>query len=168
MLGFVTIREGIGTADRLLSDTATTLQQQGLRLAGAVQDNLDHGPDQACDMDLRILGDSAVIRISQNLGNLAEGCRLDTGALAQAVALAEAVLAKGADLVIINKFGKQESYGRGFREFIAAALTAQIPVLLSVPSEQLDAFLEFAGALAEPVPAEGALDWCRAQTLKAA
>lgn len=168
MLGFVTIEEGIGTADRLLAETAATLQGQGLRLAGAVQDNLDRGPEQACDMDLRILGDGAVIRISQDLGNCAQGCRLDTGALAQAVARAEAVLASGADLVIVNKFGKQESFGRGFREFIAAALAAEIPVLLSVPTEQLAAFLDFAGALAEPVTAEAALDWCRTRTLKAA
>lgn len=168
MLGFVTIQEGIGSADRLLAETAGLLQRQGLRLAGAVQDNLDRGPDQVCDMELRILGDGAVIRISQDLGSCAQGCRLDTGALAQAVALAEAALARGADLVIVNKFGKQESFGRGFREFIAAALAAEIPVLLSVPTEQLEAFLDFAGELAEPVTAETALDWCRARTLKAA
>lgn len=168
MLGFVTLRDGIGQADRLLADTARALQDQGLRLAGAVQDNLDHGPDQACDMDLRILGDGTVIRISQNLGNCAEGCRLDTGALAQAVALAQTVLARGADLVIVNKFGKQESFGRGFREFIALALEAQIPVLLSVPAEQMQAFHDFAGDLAQPVAPDAALEWCRARTQTAA
>lgn len=115
-------------------------------------------------MDLRILGDGAVIRISQNLGISAESCRLDSGALAQAVARAEAVLARGADLVIINKFGKQECFGRGFRDFIATALARGVPVLLSVPQEQLAGFHAFAQDLAEPVTARSVLDWCRTRT----
>lgn len=162
MLGFVTITAN-GAANHLLAQTAATLEAQGLRLAGAVQQNLDRGADQPCDMDLRILGDGAVIRISQNLGVDAESCRLDSGALAQAVARAEAVLAQGADLVIVNKFGKQECFGRGFRDFIAAALAQGIPVLVSVPPEQLAGFHDFAEDLAEPVAETAVLDWCRAR-----
>ena len=169
MLGFITVNDMAGAANRLLADTATRLQAQGWRLAGAVQDNLDRGPDRDCDMDLRILGDEGpAIRISQSLGIHATACRLDTGALAQAVGRAEAVLAKGADLVIVNKFGKQESYGRGFRDFIAEALARDIPVLLSVPVDQLPGFHEFAGDLAEALRPETVLDWCRAKTRRAA
>ncbi len=167
MLGFVTIADGIGSADRLLAQTAAALQADGLRLAGAVQENLDHGPDRDCDMELRILGDGAVIRISQSLGSCSQGCRLDSGALAQAVGRAEAVLAQGADLVIVNKFGKQECYGRGFRDFIATALAQGVPVLLAVPGEQLAGFHEFAGDLAEAVDAAAALDWCRSRMVRA-
>jgi len=169
MLGFVTITDEAGAADRLLAETAAALEAQGLRLAGAVQQNLDHGPERDCDMDLRILGDEGpVIRISQSLGPCAEGCRLDTGALARAVGRAEAVLARGADVVIVNKFGKQEGYGRGFREFIASALAAGIPVLLAVPSDQLPAFRDFAGDLAEPVMPGEAIGWCRVRAGQAA
>ena len=169
MLGFITVNDTAGAADRLLADTAHALQAQGWRLAGAVQDNLDRGPDHACDMDLRILGDDGpAIRISQNLGSCASGCRLDTGALALAVGRAEVALAQGADLVIVNKFGKQECYGRGFRDFIAEALAQGIPVLLSVPAEQMDGFHEFAGDLAEPVTRDGLVDWCHAQREAAA
>lgn len=167
MLGFVTFTDGIGAANRMLTETAVALERQGLRLAGAVQQNLDRGTGQDCDMDLRILGDGAVIRISQNLGAGSEACRLDTGALAQAVARAEAVLARGADLVIVNKFGKQECFGRGFRDFIAQALARGVPVLLSVPAEQLPGFRDFAGDLAEPVAPGAALDWCRARIVAA-
>lgn len=169
MLGFITVNDTAGAADRTLADAARALQAQGWRLAGAVQDNLDRGPDQACDMDLRILGDDGpAIRISQALGSCATGCRLDTGALALAVGRAETVLAGGADLVIVNKFGRQECYGRGFRDFIAEALAQDIPVLLSVPPEQLDGFREFAGDLAEPVARGAVLDWCRARRRAAA
>ena len=58
MLGFITVNDMAGAANRLLADTATRLQAQGWRLAGAVQDNLDRGPDRDCDMDLRILGEA--------------------------------------------------------------------------------------------------------------
>jgi NAD(P)-dependent dehydrogenase (short-subunit alcohol dehydrogenase family) len=169
MLGVVTVNDIAGAADRLLAGTADTLAAQGLKLAGAVQDNLDRGPGHDCDMDLRILGDSGpAIRISQSLGPHATACRLDSGALQQAVARAEAVLERGADLVIVNKFGKQESYGRGFRDFIAEALARDIPVLLSVPVDQLPGFHEFAGDLAEALRPETVLDWCRAKTRRAA
>jgi len=169
MLGFVTITEEAGAADRLLAETAAALEAQGLRLAGAVQHNLDRGAGRDCDMDLRILGDDGpAIRISQSLGTCSEGCRLDTGALARAVGRAEVALARGADLVIVNKFGKQEGYGRGFREFIASALAAGIPVLLAVPSDQLQAFRDFAGDLAEPVMPAEAIGWCRVRAGQAA
>ncbi|KGJ05643.1 Protein of unknown function [Paracoccus halophilus] len=169
MLGFITVTDTVGAADRLLTETADRLAAQGLRLAGAVQCNLDRGPDRDCDMDLRILGDAGpAIRISQSLGRGAQGCRLDSGALQQAVARAEAVLRGGADLVIVNKFGKQECFGRGFRDFIAEALARGIPVLLSVATGQLPGFRAFAGELAEPVSPATLLDWCRARAARAA
>lgn len=168
MLGFITIKDSAGAADRFLTDLAQALQAQGLRLAGAIQDNLDRGAGRDCDMELRILGDGATFRISQDLGSCAQGCRLDTGALALAVGRAEAVLHQGADLVIVNKFGKQESFGRGFRELIATALAQDIPVLTSVAPEQMAAFHAFAGPLAQAVSPDTALDWCRARTAQAA
>lgn len=161
MLGYVTLDEGAGAADRLLSGTAAALETDGLRLAGAVQHNLDRGAGRECDMQLRILGTDSVITITQDLGSCAQGCRLDSGALAQAVAQAETVLARGADLVIVNKFGKQECFGNGFRAFIAEAMARNIPVLLSVAEEQLPGFRDFAGDLAQPVQPGAALDWCR-------
>ncbi|MCV2448713.1 DUF2478 domain-containing protein [Paracoccus sp. DMF] len=167
MLGFVTMTTGAGAADRLLAATAETLQARGLRLAGAVQHNIERA-DRDCDMQLRILGTDAVIGITQDLGTCSEGCRLDGGALAQAVALAESVLAQGADLVIVNKFGKQECFGNGFRAFIAEALAQGIPVLLSVAPEQLAGFHDFAGELAEPVAPEAAMRWCETRTRAAA
>ena len=80
------------------------------------------------------------------------------------VATAEAwvpeLKARGADLVILNKFGKQESRGGGFREVIARALDDEIPVLLYVPPEMLADFHAFAGDLAQPVSAASMQDWC--------
>lgn len=162
MLGFVTIdNDAPGAADRILAEAAQLLANRGVRLAGAVQFNIDHGPDRDCDMDLRILGDDGPeIRISQSLGSCSQGCRLDTDALMQAAGRIVAVLDRGADLVILNKFGKQECRGGGFREVIARALHDDIPVLLYVPPQMLADFHAFAGDLAQSVSAASMQDWC--------
>ena len=86
------------------------------------------------------------------------------GTAGMPAALIDALIAQGArDLVIVNKFGKQECFGRGFRDVIAQALAQGVPVLLSVPAEQLPGFHAFAGEMAQPVAPGAALDWCRAR-----
>jgi len=151
--------EGVGGTDLLLHDLATRAAARGLRFCGTVQINSDCGPDRPCDMDVRILPDGPVIRISQSLGPGARGCRLDPDALEQAVAHTSARLAAGCDLLIVNKFGKQEADGRGFRVVIADALGADIPVLVGVNRLNLARFEAFTEGLAEPIaPDAGALD----------
>ncbi|WP_299362391.1 DUF2478 domain-containing protein [uncultured Paracoccus sp.] len=170
MLAYVTLPDTPGAADRLLADIAETLAADGLRLAGAVQTNLDRGADCSCDMDLTVLGDDGPpIRISQSLGNGSSGCRVDGGALAVAAGRAAVVLDRGADLVIVNKFGKIEAEGGGFRDLIAGALADGIPVLVAVAARFAGPFANFAGDLARPVAPDAALDWCRqAAALRAA
>lgn len=161
MLAYMTLSDTPGAADRTLRQIAATLAAENLRLAGAVQTNHDRGADCSCDMDLTVLGDDGPpVRISQSLGRGSSGCRLDGGALAVAAGRAARVLDRGADLVIVNKFGKQEALGGGFRDLIAQALAADTPVLVAVAPEMLTAFIQFAGDLAHPITAEAALDWC--------
>ncbi|MDT8855581.1 DUF2478 domain-containing protein [Paracoccaceae bacterium Fryx2] len=152
-----------GATDRLLSEVAALLKAEGVVLAGAVQVNSGCADEPRCDMDLVVLPDGPVIRISQYLGADSQGCRLDAGALEQAVGLAMARLT-GAGLLVVNKFGKHESEGRGFRDLIAGALGQGIPVLVGVNPRSLAAFRAFAGDLAEPLLAEpeALCLWCRA------
>lgn len=149
-----------GAADRLLADLARDLQARGLAVAGAVQVNHDLGPDLACDMDMIVLGDpGAPIRISQSLGPGAEGCRLDTAALEDAVARTAPHLA-GAGIVVIPKFGRQEAMGRGFRDLIGQAVAAGQPVVTYVPRQQQAAFLQFADGLDERLDPHDLARWC--------
>ena len=162
MLAHVTLSDAPGAADLLLGDIAATLAAEGLRLAGAVQTNHERGADCSCDMDLTVLGcDGAPVRISQSLGSGSQGCRIDSGALAVAAGRAAKVLDRGADLVIVNKFGRVEAEGGGFRDLIAQALDSGIPVLVAVPPKFQGAFTEFAGDLSQAVEPGAALDWCR-------
>lgn len=166
MLAYVIHDEDDGNGR--MAALARTLAAQGLRLAGAVQTNLNRGADCACDMELTVLGtDAAPIRISQSLGAGSQGCRLDADALERAAALAASRL-EGADLALVNKFGKQEAAGRGFRDFVAAALAEEIPVLIAVAPELVPAFIEFAGDYATPLTWPEAEVWCRARQPAAA
>lgn len=168
MLGYITA-EGRGAGDLLIAEVADRLRAQGVSLAGAVQVNLENDPARKCDMDLHILSGTDVIRISQNLGALSSGCRLDPAGLEQAVGLVMAALDLSPALLIVNKYGKQEIDGRGFRPVIGEALTRGIPVLLSVSAGNAPAFLDFAGELAERLPAEAdsVLAWVAAQMAEA-
>lgn len=164
MLGYISA-EGRGTGDRLLAEVAQHLRAQNLPLAGAIQINRETDPARKCDMDLHILSGQDVIRISQNLGVLSRGCRLDPAGLEQAVGLVAKALDHAPALLIANKYGKQEIDGRGFRPVIAEALSRGIPVILSVNPNNVAAFVQFAGELAEPVgdTLDGALDWIARQ-----
>ena len=51
----------------------------------------------------------------------------------------------GADLVVVNKFGKQEALGEGLRDEIAKAAMAGLPVLLAVRLDFLPAWRAFVG-----------------------
>lgn len=151
--------EGRGDTDLLLNGLAMRAQARALRLCGTVQINSNCDADRPCDMDVQVLPDGPVIRISQTLGSGARGCRLDPAALEQAVAESEARLHAGCDLVIVNKFGKHETEGRGFRGLIAEALSLDVPVLVGVNSLNAARFQTFCDGMAEPVvPDVAALD----------
>ncbi len=161
MLGYITTSEQTNSADIVLQDLAAALQAKGVRLAGAVQINTDLGPGCVCDMDLQILGDDGPeVRITQALGSGSKGCRLDTGALELAVARVETVLAQQPDMVILNKFARQEVIGKGFHGLIGTALAQGLPVLICVPDRFLDQFLDYAGEMAVKVTDHNLAEWC--------
>lgn len=159
-LGYVSLA-GRGATDAFLATVAATLEERGWRLAGTVQSNVERADRRKCDMDLRVLPDGPTVRISEDRGDLARGCRLDSGALEQTVQDVMDRLA-GAQLLIVNKFGKRECEGRGLVPCIAAALEADIPVLVGVNALNTPDFLSFAGDMAVALsPDTGAvLDWC--------
>ena len=143
-----TMAPGRGDTDLLLFRLAKSLIASGVRPVGTVQINSERKDAGPCDMDVQVLPDGAVIRISQSLGRAARGCRLDPNALETAVGLVEAELARGADCLIVNKFGKHEAEGRGFRHVIAAAIERDIPVLIGLNDLNHKVFLEVSGDMA--------------------
>ncbi|MEM8850918.1 MAG: DUF2478 domain-containing protein [Pseudomonadota bacterium] len=144
-----TMTDGSGELDPLLHETARAAIEAGWRLAGIVQVNRDVPGSERCDMDAVVLPDGPTIRISQSLGPAARGCRLDPEGLEAAVAAAQARLVTGADVLVVNKFGKHEAAGRGFRPLIAMALEQGVDVLVGVNPLNISALQDFSGGLAE-------------------
>ena len=153
MLAYV-MTEGRGETDTLLTAFSERLLAQGYRVTGAVQINTDQPDLPKCRMDLRLLPTGQLVPISQSLGALSKGCRLDPAGLEQAVLHTEQGLEAGADLVVINKFGKQEVEGRGFRSLIGEALSQGVPVIVGVNAKNIAGFEAFAGEFAQALAPE--------------
>lgn len=149
-------------ADSLLMNIADRLHEQGLKLAGAVQLNTNDKDRCRCDMSMRDLSTGKIIEISQYRGPQARGCRLDQQALEETVGLVRQAVDTGADFLIVNKFGKREATGHGFRQVIEAAIAKEIPVLLSVGPETLSDWSDYTGDLAKELPhdLETIVAWC--------
>jgi nucleoside-triphosphatase THEP1 len=159
-----TFAPGRGDTDLLLQGLATALAGEGHTVCGTVQINSEVPCDGPCDMDVQCLPDGPVIRISQSLGKHARGCRLNPEALEQAVGWVEARIGGDIDFLVVNKFGKHEAEGRGFRTAIAQALEAEIPVIVGINSMNRDAFHDFTGGVAEEIAPDrdALLAWARA------
>ncbi len=143
------LRDETRGADDLFVRVAERARAAGLRLAGALQKDEPRPGRRRCDMFLTDLASGRRIRISEDRGDLAQGCRLDSAGLTEAAALIERAIRSGsADLVVLNKFGKAEAEeGGGLRDAIAAALEADIPVLIGVSASYVAALHDFAGDL---------------------
>ena len=152
-----------GEIDRLLAETAEVLARQQIYAAGIVKDlTYDSAFENGCDMKVRVLPDGPVIKITQDLGDGSDACRLDPAAIADAVAQVESGDLSQAQLFILNKFGPEEAAGRGFRGVISRAMELGIPVLVGVGSASREDFDEFTEGLAEPLPADtdAISAWC--------
>lgn len=159
--------QGRGRTDALIAEVAERLAANGVRLAGTVQSNHERPDRKKCDMDLRVLPDGPTLRISEDRGDLARGCILDSGALEQTVFEVERRL-DGADILIVNKFGKREAEGKGLVPVIAEALHRGLPVLVGVNGLNLAAFLAFAGEEIEGLPTstDAVANWCFAEVAR--
>lgn len=139
--------------DGLLESFANEQMNRGLIVKGVLQVRTDTlGECHCADMDLLAIGEKTVFRISQPLGNGSSGCRLHPGALADCSAHLDAAIRQGADLLVLNRFGKGESEGRGFRDLISSALELDIPVLVAVRSTYSAAWEAFSGDCGVTLP----------------
>lgn len=150
-------------ADDVLAQVAAVLSSEGYRIGGAVQSSVHRPGRRKCDMYLHNVLSGEEILISLYRGNEARGCRLDPDAFVRVCLWGEQALAAGVDLLVVNKFGKEEAQGRGLRSVIAEALVAGTPVILGVSTLNLPDFEAFAGGAVEHLPPqrEAILAWCR-------
>lgn len=151
-----------GDVDTLLLEVEKALSEQGKQVQGALQTRgLDNGECHCADMDLQVIGSDRSFRISQSLGRESRGCRLHTGNLAECAAFLEQNLSSDTDLLILNRFGRGESEGQGFRDLISAAITSGVPVLTALRPAYVEAWAAFGAEMAceLPIDRSAVLDW---------
>jgi len=155
------VGHGREPVDPLLEAAARTLRTMGYRVGGFVQE--ERIADGCCAATyLRDIEDGRSVLITQILGAEAKGCRLDPQRLAQACVGLLDSLDGGIDLLVLNRFGKDEAEGRGFRTVIEKALGLGIPVLFGVREAYAPALGDFAGDYGTTLaPDEAAIiAWC--------
>lgn len=150
--------------DVLLEGVVRGLQAGGVRVAGYVQRESDTGANCCPTTHLEDVTSGVRHVISQPLGAGAKGCRLDPQALAALCGEVQSWLAGDVDLLVLNRFGKGESQGHGFRVAIERAMLDGVPVLTAVHDTYLPAWLDFAGDYAASLaPSRAEVDaWARA------
>jgi hypothetical protein len=150
--------------DYLLETVARILQQEGRVVAGFIQRQGRQDLSGHAEMLLEEIPNGRRICISQPLGSDARGCRLDPQAVAEIAGPFLAVLETRPDLLVLNRFGKGESEGQGFRAVLEKAFLLGIPVLTSVKQIYAGAWEAFAGDCAASLPPalDSVLDWSRA------
>jgi len=155
--------------DRLLLDFTEDLRRSGVRTAGLVQ--LNNWTDQSDDREVRtvVLSSGEVVPLAHDPTSGATGCGLDCGQLAGIAKLIETAIHEGADLVVINRFGKLEAKGKGLIELIQQAVEADLPMLIAVPEHRFEGWIKYSAGMSVRLPCRrAALDrWWQSVALKA-
>jgi nucleoside-triphosphatase THEP1 len=136
--------------DAILRNFATDLNAQGFRAIGMVQ------AGQCADSSLSavLVHSGEKLLLAQDTGTGATGCKLDLARLQNAGARVADALEGGADLVIINRFGKRERDGKGLAYLIERALEADIPVVIAVSQKSFADWIKFAGGMSVKLACE--------------
>jgi hypothetical protein len=131
--------------DEILRGFAADLNAGGYRAVGLVQ--VGHHCIDAPGMSALLIHTGEELQLFQDLGSCSAGCRLDVGQLLNAAERVASAIDRGADLVIVNRFGRQEREGRGLSHLIERALSADIPVVIAVPSHRFTDWIRFADGM---------------------
>ena len=115
-IGAVVYDDGL-FGDALIAQCATDLVASGYRLGGVVHSNTHRHGRRRCDIYVKDLLGGDELKISLDRGNEARGCRFDPDAFARIDAWVERAVLERVDLLIINKFDREEAHGRGLGHY---------------------------------------------------
>lgn len=157
----IVVYEPGSAADRQLAVAVSDCRSRGVKVTGLVQHNDGECALPGFGMALEDVASRRRFAITQPGARKDQGCVLDMGGLAEAAMMLEIGRHRDSDLVVVNKFGRQEILGRGLRNEMAALVAEGIPVLTSVRRDFLAGFGSFAGdAWTEVKPeADAVMGW---------
>lgn len=140
--------------DETLAQVARELSGRGHRVAGLLQTRGKVTSDCACaEMRLHDLATGNETLISEKRGPAARGCHLDWQAMSGLSNALEESLTADTDVLIINRFGRSESEGMGFRRAIEKAIMLGVRVIVGYRLEYEEHWDDFHGGLAMNCPA---------------
>jgi hypothetical protein len=131
--------------DDLLRTFATDLVARGFKPVGLIQNGRNCHSAPAFSVTALHSGEN--LQLIQERGKEARGCKLDVARLLDAGMRVAAAMDHGADILIINRFGKQEQDGKGLLFLIEKAMTLGIPVLIAVARARFDGWISFSSGM---------------------
>ncbi|MBF0251467.1 MAG: DUF2478 domain-containing protein [Alphaproteobacteria bacterium] len=136
------------------------LQGDGVDIHGVLQ---DPAPERGIDaVDIHTGRRTPILRPTDyELDN--KVCSLKPSKLTEAGASLRRALDGGAELVVVEKFGKSEKDGEGLADDLLAVMAEGIPTVVSVPVADREAWSAFTGGMGVAVTceAEALMAWWR-------
>lgn len=138
--------------DSVLLTFATGLQARGLRPVGLVQRG--HHDAGAAMLPAWMIHTGADVDLFQDKAAYTRGRRLDLDKLVRVRREMMAAVDRGADLLIVNRFGRQEQQGRGLAQLIEHALRADVPVVVPVPAFRFSDWIGYVEGMCVKLPCD--------------
>jgi hypothetical protein len=138
------VYRGGDSPDVVLCDFARRLTAAGRKVCGLVQ--LREGVLAGAPRKVVVLDGWQVVDVAPKNDGEAR-CSLDGDWLDRMGQQVRASLARGVDLVIVNRFGPLELAGRGFRDAIIAASATETPLVVAVPEFEFEHWTRFSNGM---------------------
>jgi len=138
------LESGDGGIDERFADFVARQRGGGVAIEGVVMTFPD-GRSQCGAMLLVDVRSGESFTISQDLGAASRSCRVDPAGVAAASRVLREARERGAELVVVNRFGGLEAGGEGFAQELLALMSEGMPVLTIVAERHLPAWREFSG-----------------------
>ncbi|MDR3435845.1 DUF2478 domain-containing protein [Telmatospirillum sp.] len=129
----------------LLANFALDLVRRGTAVKGLVQRNTPNESGGHYHMDLIDVETGHAYRITQDLGKGSSSCCLDPGAIEEASVVLRRVFDSPSELVVVNRFGGQETSGRGFADEMLQIMAEGVPLLTAVAARHKADWQRFTG-----------------------
>lgn len=121
------------------------LLDNGHTIDGVLQKPVEENAT-GCNARLYRIGFNGQYNISQQLGAGSSSCNLDTAVLEQAAFDITNTITSDTELVVVNRFGKREAQGGGFRSVFERALELDVPVLTVVQQQWVSTWMDYGGS----------------------
>lgn len=161
ILGAITYADG-QSVDPLIAGVVQALRTEGAAICGVLQHEAANPGNCCASMYLENISNGVHLRLSQELGSGSQGCRLNPHTLAESSGQLLLEMDEHPDLLVLNRFGKGEAEGHGFRAVLEKAYQLHIPVLIGVKETYRSAWDDFAGEFSRvlKVDSRSVLMWC--------